>query len=293
MNETEILLFRFGNDTQVSATNFLALTEWHLGEFERARQLIDESTRRANELGHVAAIASALFFRTVIESRRGDVPAARVAVESLRALTDEHSLKTYADLGRSVRELGSRQAILIQRRGRWGSKRRWRPISLWATRAARRRSTVCSQSLKPCGRIWMRALTTIDVGLAMAEETGEHFTDPYLHRLRGEFSAEATSRGPRSSRGSFPNRHRHCQGARRAGLCPPGLSLAREALPINRPPRRRPRHPRARARRLFADARNARDRRGAGPAGGYRGRRACEARINTAMGWLSCILSDA
>ena len=35
-------LFRFGNDTQVSATNFLALTEWHLGEFERARRLIDE-----------------------------------------------------------------------------------------------------------------------------------------------------------------------------------------------------------------------------------------------------------
>jgi hypothetical protein len=34
-------LFRFGNDTQVSATNFLALTEWHLGEVERARQLTD------------------------------------------------------------------------------------------------------------------------------------------------------------------------------------------------------------------------------------------------------------
>ena len=35
-------LFRFGNDTQVSATNFLALTEWHLGEFKRARELSDE-----------------------------------------------------------------------------------------------------------------------------------------------------------------------------------------------------------------------------------------------------------
>ena len=45
-------LFRFGNDTRVSATNFLALTEWHLGEFERARRLIDESARCANELGH-------------------------------------------------------------------------------------------------------------------------------------------------------------------------------------------------------------------------------------------------
>ena len=42
-------LFRFGNDTQVSATNFLALTEWHLGELERARQLSDESNRRAAE----------------------------------------------------------------------------------------------------------------------------------------------------------------------------------------------------------------------------------------------------
>ncbi len=41
-------LFRFGNDTRVSATNFLALTEWHLGEVEQARQLSEElkSTRR-------------------------------------------------------------------------------------------------------------------------------------------------------------------------------------------------------------------------------------------------------
>ena len=56
-------LFRFGNDTQVSATNFLALTEWHLGELEHARQLTDRSTRRAAELGHVAAVASALLLQ--------------------------------------------------------------------------------------------------------------------------------------------------------------------------------------------------------------------------------------
>jgi predicted ATPase len=31
------------------------------------------------------------------------------------------------------------------------------------------------------------ALATIDAGLAIAEETGEHYTDPYLNRLRGEF----------------------------------------------------------------------------------------------------------
>jgi tetratricopeptide (TPR) repeat protein len=61
-------LFRFGNDTQVSATNFLALTEWHLGELKHARQLIDNSTRRAAELGHVAAIASALSSRPFLKA---------------------------------------------------------------------------------------------------------------------------------------------------------------------------------------------------------------------------------
>ena len=30
------------------------------------------------------------------------------------------------------------------------------------------------------------SLALIDRGLAIADETGEHFTDPYLHRLRGE-----------------------------------------------------------------------------------------------------------
>ena len=79
-------LFRFGNDTRVSATNFLALTEWHLGELERARQLSEESNRRASELGHAASIASALFFKTVLESRRGDITATRLTVEALLAL---------------------------------------------------------------------------------------------------------------------------------------------------------------------------------------------------------------
>ncbi len=54
------------------------------------------------------------------------------------------------------------------------------------------------------------------------------------------------------------------QGIRSFGLGT-ALSLAK-SLPIGRPPRRSPRRPRAGARRLFADARNAGDRGGAGVA---------------------------
>ena len=52
------------------------------------------------------------------------------------------------------------------------------------------------------------ALTLIDEGLAIAKETGEHFTDPYLYRLRGEFLLSGGSRELRSCREGLPNRHR-------------------------------------------------------------------------------------
>ena len=40
------------------------------------------------------------------------------------------------------------------------------------------------------------ALAQIDRGLAIAEETGEHFTDAYLHRLRGEILLKRDSTDP-------------------------------------------------------------------------------------------------
>jgi tetratricopeptide (TPR) repeat protein len=120
-------LFRFGNDTQVSATNFLALTEWHLGELEHARRLTDSSTRRAAELGHVAAIASALFFKAVLESRRNDFSSTRLAVEPLLALTEEHNLRIYADVGQ-VLASWVRGRQVDPESGRLGSGRRSTPM---------------------------------------------------------------------------------------------------------------------------------------------------------------------
>ena len=118
-------LFRFGNDTQVSATNFLALTEWHLGEVPSAARPAypDWSTRRAAELGHVTAVASALYFKTVIESRRGDVSATRIGAESLLTLTEEHDLKTYAGVGQ-VYANWARGRQLDPQAGRLGSGKR-------------------------------------------------------------------------------------------------------------------------------------------------------------------------
>jgi predicted ATPase len=195
-------LFRFGNDTQVSATNFLALTEWHLAEFERARQLTDESTRRANELGHAASIASALFFRTVIESRRGDAPATRVAVESLLELTEEHNLKTYTDLG----QVYANWAHGRQRdpeAGAVGLKEALTSYLALGNKSGAPSFFGLLAELEAMRPDLDSALTTIDAGLAMAEETGEHYTDPYLHRLRGEFLLTRSPAAPVPAEAAF------------------------------------------------------------------------------------------
>jgi class 3 adenylate cyclase/predicted ATPase len=179
-------LFRFGNDTQVSAMNFLALTEWHLGKLDHARQLTDRSIRRAAELDHVAAIASALYFKAVLESRRDDFLSTRLALQPLLVLTEEHNLRTYADVGQVLanwvrgREvdpesgaLGLRQALESY-------------VGLGNTSGAPCFHGMLAELEAMTGG-YDRALLQIDQGLAMANETEEHFTDPYLHRLRGEY----------------------------------------------------------------------------------------------------------
>ena len=247
-------LFRFGNDTRVSASNFLALTEWHLGEFERARRLIDELARCANELGHPASVASALFFKTVIESRRGDDRAAQVAVESLRALTHEHNLKTYADLG-EVYANWAHGKDSDPEAGAIGLKLALETYLAQGNRSGAPAFYGLLAELEAMRPDLDSALAAIETGFALAEETGEHYTDPYLHRLRGEIllatgltssAEEAFHTALAIARG---------QGARGYALLA-SLALAK-LYRFNRPPRRRACPPRAFARRLFAHPRNA------------------------------------
>ena len=195
-------LFRFGNDTQVSATNFLALTEWHLGGLERARQLTDRSTRLAAELGHVAAIASALYFTTVLASRCGNVSATRLGAESLLTLTEEHNMKTYVDVGR-VYANWARGRQLDPEAGALGLKQ-----ALESYRALGNTSSAPSfygllADLEAKTRGSASALAQIDRGLEIADETGEHFTDPYLHRLRGEILLQRDIANPAPAEEAF------------------------------------------------------------------------------------------
>ena len=200
-------LIRFGNDTQVSATNFLALTEWHLGELERARQLTDWSTRRAAELGHVAAVASALFFKTVIASRRGDVPATRLGAESLLALTEEHDMRTYTDVGQ-VYAYWARGRQFDPEAGALGLRQALESYLARGNKSSAPSFSDYSQNLNDPR---LHAPNQIDHGLR--HYTGRKRCCPMPHRLRGIILLKRDSRRPRACRRSLRNLHRRRKAA--------------------------------------------------------------------------------
>ena len=183
--EREATEFQLDPAGHVTAAAFLALTEWHLGDVERARQNIERAIQRADETADAASIGTALFFRTVLESRRDDVSATRLAADALLGLSEQYGMKTYSDQGK-VYANWARGRLLDADFGVNELEQ-----ALTAYTAEGNRADVPSlygllAELEASELGPERSLPSIDRGLAIADETGEHFTDPYLHRLRGE-----------------------------------------------------------------------------------------------------------
>ena len=175
-------------DGQASGTAILASLVWHFGEVERARLLIEQAIRRARELGHPATIAHVLNWSAYLEIRRDDVAAARLAADASTKLAEEHGIEPLCCRGSDVRVLGE-----------WASGRLVDPEvgasglrqALQACMAQGNKDDApffhgMLAELEAATRGPDSALTLIDQGLTIAEETGGHSMEPYLHRLRGD-----------------------------------------------------------------------------------------------------------
>ena len=186
---------RFNRDTEVTSAAYLALAEWHLGEVERARLLIERSIRRANELGHAAAIANALFWRTILESRRDDVPATRLAAEAVLEVSENYGIKSYADLSRiySAWARGRLQDPEV------GAEELERVLSAFLTQGQKVETPSCYgmlAELEAMPRGAEQALSTDRSGVGDSEETGERITDSYLYRFRGDILLKCNPADP-------------------------------------------------------------------------------------------------
>ena len=173
------------NDVQASATATLASLVWHLGEVERARLLIQEAIRRARELGHAATLVQVLLWNAILEIRRDDVAAARLAADALIKLAEEHGINLYTVIGQMCAYWASGR-LVDPEAGASGLRQALQAYMAQGNKAEAPFFHGMLAELEAATRGPESALTLIDQGLTIAEETGGRSMEPYLHRLRGD-----------------------------------------------------------------------------------------------------------
>jgi class 3 adenylate cyclase/predicted ATPase len=177
--------FQFGWDISAGVPAILALTSWLLGDVARGRELMEEAIARAVESVHEPTMANTYFLKALFEIFRGDAVAAQSAAETVVELGRKLELPVMVVEG----ALCSAWA-----RGRLdgsdgGTTEVRRLIAAFTDQGNRAYLTLFHGKLAELegerGEV-EGALTRIDDALALASETGEHWSDALLHRLRGE-----------------------------------------------------------------------------------------------------------
>jgi tetratricopeptide (TPR) repeat protein len=178
--------FRFGQDTGAVARAYLAHTKWQLGEVGSARALIEEAVAQAIEAGHVPTLVNTYFHKAHFEIVRGDAEAARREGEIIVKLSQENALTLYAAVGAPQSAWASAR---LEGRGIGAAKLRQALAAYTDQAQGAKQFMPFRQGL--LAEIEAQddaegALTRMDEALALAGETGEHWSDAFLHRLRGE-----------------------------------------------------------------------------------------------------------
>jgi predicted ATPase len=172
-------------DGQASAAAILALVFWHLGEVTNARLLIQQAIRRARELGQAATIVNALCWNTFLEMRRDDVSAARLAADAWIKSAEEYGMSLYASYGQICACWASGRLVDPEA----GASALRQALQAYLAQGNKSDAPLFHgmlAELEAATRGPDSALTLIDKGLTIAEETGARFMEPYLHRLRGD-----------------------------------------------------------------------------------------------------------
>jgi predicted ATPase len=177
--------FRLSLEPRLAAMAYLAEAEWILGDVERARHLIHESVAGSIEAAHVPTLANSYSVRARYETFRGDVGAALQAAKTSLEYSQEHRLGHYVPMamghvGWARARLGESEAGLLEMRRALAAhtehgNKAWVPLVLGLI-----------ADIEAVVELPEAASARIDEALAIARQTGEHWTDSLLHRIHGE-----------------------------------------------------------------------------------------------------------
>jgi predicted ATPase len=173
-----------GTDSGAAAA-YLAQIKWYLGEVGRAVELIEKSSALAVESGHAPTLALIYHLRGLFEIQRGDATAALRASEALADLCRQHPMALYAAFG-SVHAVWARAQLGD---GKVGATELKQAIAAFTNQGNKLylpfyQCLLAEIAAEAEGAD--AAVARIDGALALARETGEHWSDSHLHHIRGE-----------------------------------------------------------------------------------------------------------
>ena len=245
--------YRYGVDTSAAARAYLANTKWVLGELGDLQQLSEETMTLALASGHVPTIVTTYQHIAYNELLRGNAAATLRISKTLCELALQRGFEAFA---------ASAAIALTWARTRLGDR------ETGTTEFQQKLATYAKQGNKAFVPIYQallaelevesegpeRALARIDEALALANETGEHFSDAFLHRIRGEILLKRDPSNTAPAEEAFLTAVAIAQQQKaRSFELRAALSLAK-LYQSTGASRRRPRRARVSARRLCADA---------------------------------------
>lgn len=190
-----------GAEAMSVAAMHLALAEWHAGDSLAARRLIEHAEGRAREVGG-AAPAVAMFFRAILEARRSDPAATLTAAERTLTMASDSGMGLVIAMGAIYKTW----AIGRLRDAAFGARELHQALNALVNTGVRTGSTYFHglvADLETLAGDAAAALEEINEGLAISAELGEHWTDPYLHWLRGDVLLKQNPSNPAAAEEAY------------------------------------------------------------------------------------------
>lgn len=196
---TRARAIRLVGDPITNCLTYLALSQWHLGEWEQAQKTIADAVRRAERLGHAHTLTSALCFQSVLHQYRCDTVRCGQAAQSLFEVACEAGILFFVEaakvlLGWSLGASGHLDEGIAQMLHSLRDYKRTGAelfIPYW--------HTLLAELYLRAGRL-EEAQERIELGLRMSRERKLLVWVPELHRLRGKVLHELTPARAESER---------------------------------------------------------------------------------------------
>jgi predicted ATPase len=176
---------RVNHDTGSAATLYLALGRWLLGEVDGTQRLAEQAATYAVELDHVRTLATVHCHKGLFEAMCQRAEVTLRDAETLDRLCGEHAIPLYLAIGGAL--------------GGW-ARARLGDLHAGATELRHALVTYSDQGNKAYIPFFQgllaeiecayqnadAALERVDEALILATATGEHWSDAFLHRMRGD-----------------------------------------------------------------------------------------------------------